>query len=118
MMAYSIGADSQLASTLDWCDPPEHVPPDLVIRFDLARDTDISLHPWERTMALRERPMWWTQAPPWNHSSSGSWIPTRADDIRFIMQNPELFTSVSHAPIPENMPHLIPVQTDPPEHTK
>jgi cytochrome P450 len=105
------------AATLTWAEPPEHVPGDLVVRFDHDRDPDVNAQPWETTDALRSKPIWWTQAPPINYVAPGCWIPTRAEDIRFVFQHPEIFSSDNPNPM-LGAARLIPLELDPPEHTK
>jgi cytochrome P450 len=108
---------SDAGSALTWVEPPAHVDPDLVIRFDVDRDPEVNAHPWESVEKLRSKPIWWTQAPPTDFRAAGSWIPTRARDIRFVFQHPAIFSSENPDPM-QGAAKLIPIQMDPPEHTK
>ncbi|MCU1344290.1 MAG: Camphor 5-monooxygenase [Acidimicrobiia bacterium] len=105
------------STTLIWADPPDHVPADVVIKFDHCRDPGVNAQPWETTADLRSKPIWWSQAPPINQDSPGSWIPTRAEDIRYVFQHPEIFSSDNPKPLPGSA-RLIPIELDPPDHTK
>ena len=112
-MSYTSDGDT----TLLWGEPPAHVDGDLVIKFDVDRDPDVNAHPWESVEKLRSKPMWWTQAQPIDYRAPGAWIPTRAKDIRYVFQNPTIFSNDNPAPM-QGAARLIPIQLDPPEHTK
>jgi len=52
---------------------------------------------------------------------AGSWQVTRAEDIRFVLQNPEIFSSRSSAGFSRLLGEdwdLIPLEKDPPDHGK
>jgi cytochrome P450 len=105
--------------TLDntWRPVPDHVPEELVIKFDQVRDPAIHARPWESIERLRERPLWWSPAQPINYDGPGYWIPTRAEDLRYVFQHPDLFSSENPRMMPGNA-RLIPLDMDPPDHTK
>ncbi len=94
---------------------PDHVPEDLVVKFDLFNlpggEHDVQLAC--RAFQNAERPIFWT---PHN---GGHWVVTTAEDIETVMSDYEHFSSKRIA-IPnvsyEMLPKLIPIELDPPEH--
>lgn len=99
---------------------PDHVPPELVQLFDFR--TGLGSCPHARVAALHAGPRIFYS--PVSHqdrgpSPSGAWVLTKAEDIRYVLQNPELFSSA--APRSYAMGEtwrLIPLEVDPPEHGK
>ena len=97
---------------------PEHVPPSLVIPFDFYSDPLFSTDPfdairWQRTDAPR------IFYSPTHYMFPGGWVITRAEDIRYVQQNAELFSSreqVSFAALLGEAWDLIPLEVDPPRH--
>ena len=95
---------------------PDHVPPELVVDFDLfnlpgAQD-DIQL-------AMRA----YQQNSPdvfWTPRNGGHWVVTRADDIARMHQDWQHFSNDSYL-IPKKPPELpkeLPLECDPPRHTE
>jgi len=110
----SYGGD---ATAVQWGAVPDHVPAEVVIEFDPARDPAVHARPWEAIEELRARPLWWSRAKPMAFDGPGYWIPTRAEDLRYVLQHPDLFSSANPKLAPGNA-RLIPLDLDPPEHTK
>jgi cytochrome P450 len=105
---------------------PAHVPPDLVHDFDIFRDAGLLADPHQRVRELI------TEAPPlfWTPRNGGHWLALRFADAARALREPANFTSAIFTPeqmaamaarIPPGMPRIpqsVPVQMDPPEHTK
>lgn len=99
---------------------PDHVPSDLVHRFDFR--TGLGACPHAEVAKLHEGPRIFYS--PVGHqdrgaAGAGTWVPTKAEDIRYVLQHPELFSSAqprSHA-MGETW-KLIPLELDPPDHDK
>ena len=98
---------------------PDHVPPDLVREVDLFSSGQEGC-PYTRLAALTDGPRVLFN-PPTFMQPNGSWMLTRADDIRSVFQQPEIFSSEGIAGfsriVGESWP-LIPLELDPPEHSK
>lgn len=99
-------------------EPPTGLPQELVSDFDLYGSPELAKCPYSYTARLHEGP-----AVVWAPDSrcGGAWVVSRAADIRFVMSNPQIFSSRRAAGfsqlIGENW-DLIPLELDPPEHTK
>lgn len=91
---------------------PAHVPADRVVDFDLYHPSGVEhdLHlAWK---ALHDGP-----DIVWTTSNGGHWIVTRADDMDFVLRNPDPFTSREVALPAGSKPaesKLIPLEADPP----
>lgn len=99
---------------------PDHVPPELVHRFDFR--TDLGSCPHAKVAELHTGPrIFYTPVSHQDRAGEpmGSWVPTKAEDIRYILQHTELFTSGNPraGAMGESWP-LIPLEVDPPEHGK
>jgi cytochrome P450 len=99
---------------------PSHVPPGLVHRFDFR--TDLGACPHATIAKLHEGARIFYS--PVSHqdrgaASAGTWVLTKAEDIRYMLQRADLFSSAqprAHA-MGETW-KLIPLEIDPPEHAK
>ena len=99
------------------CAPPipPHVPRELVREFDFR--TGLGAYPHSSVAALHEGPRVFFS--PVHHNSipgPGTWVLTRAADIRAALQDAETFSSKimrSNSGL-----QLIPLELDPPEHPK
>ncbi len=98
---------------------PAHVPPDLVKAFDFNAGSGMERCPFATTHRLHgDRPIFWNPA---DLRMGGSWVPTRAEDIRFVLNRPDLFSNRGEAGFSALMGEqwdLIPLELDPPEHGK
>jgi cytochrome P450 len=99
---------------------PDHVPHDRVRSFDIVGDPDMARCPFARATRLHDEAprMFWNTADPY---FGGAWVPTRAEDIRFILDHPEIFTSkgqTQFAKFAGQNWDIIPLEIDPPEHGK
>jgi cytochrome P450 len=100
---------------------PAHVPPEAVVRFDFRTDADYHRDPHARMDALRARYRAFYTPYPRGLAGVGTWVFTRAEDIRAIMQDPETFQSGGARPMSKTLGDswvLIPTDLDPPEHGK
>jgi cytochrome P450 len=98
---------------------PNHVPPELVKPFDFAGEPGMTKCPFTTTTRLhgKERIFW----NPNNPQFGGSWVPTRAEDIRFILNSSELFTVKAQAGFSAMLGEswdMTPLEIDPPQHAK
>jgi cytochrome P450 len=94
---------------------PAHVPEELVRDFTLEFRGPID-EVFPRLDALREqgRALWLQGGT--GYGARGAWLFTQAEDIRVVLQRPELFTSswLNSG----GLPAMIPIFMDPPEHTR
>src|SRR5450631_2716286 len=94
---------------------PDHVPPELVREFDFR--TGLGTHPHTAVAALHSGPRVFFS--PVHHNSipgPGTWVLTRAEDIRAALQDSATFSSKimrSNSAL-----RLIPLELDAPEHGK
>lgn len=111
---------SQILTDADRTPVPDHVPPELVHMFDFR--TGLGSNPHAAVAELHKGPRIFYS--PVSHQQRGSagqgtWVVTKAEDIRYVLQNPEIFSSA--APRSQAMGDtwkLIPLEIDPPEHAK
>jgi cytochrome P450 len=100
-------------------DIPAHVPSKLVRIFDFYNDPKIVEDPFEVLSNLQDGPRIFWNAAKTRHET-GSWVLTRAADIREVLSKPNLFSSNDLARffslVGEDW-QLIPVELDPPIHT-
>src|SRR5437879_1057835 len=91
------------------------IPDELVCPFDYHRAPDPGTDPFEVLDGLRGRPIRWADAA----ADRGYWVLTRLEDIRYVFQHPELFSTypLLDAAGGGGWPRkLIPMELDPPEH--
>jgi cytochrome P450 len=97
---------------------PEHVPPELVKPFDAGADPESQRCPFSVMAKLHEGPRtFWNSH---NYLFGGAWQPTKAEDMRFILNTPELFSNKEQAGFSGLIGEtwdLVPVELDPPDHT-
>lgn len=92
---------------------PDHVPADLVMRFDFRNDEAICENLWDYIASMNDRPDIF-----FSPDLGGYWVVTRASLIEQVFSDHELFSTRSIAiPKLENPVRLIPNHYDPPEHT-
>jgi cytochrome P450 len=96
---------------------PDHVPAELVHYFDFR--TGLGSHPQATIAELHKGPrVFYT---PVGHQdregSAGSWVLTKAEDIRQMLQQTGLFSSAQpRSKVIGDSWRLIPLEVDPPEH--
>lgn len=92
---------------------PDHVPPELVVRFDFRNDDSLRRDPWGTIAALQDKPDIF-----FSPDLGGYWVVTRSDMIDDVFSRHDLFTA-THVEIPKaDSPYkLIPNHYDPPLHT-
>ena len=92
---------------------PDHVPPELVVRFDFRNDPEIRRDPWRYIASLSEH-----GDIVFSPDLGGYWVVTRAELIDEVFSRHDLFTATSLAiPKLDNPIVLIPNHLDPPQHT-
>lgn len=94
---------------------PAHVPPELVHEFDFR--TGLGSHPHSSVAALHAGPRVFFS--PVHHNAiagAGTWVLTRAEDIRAALQDAATFSSNVHRS--NSGLSLIPLELDAPEHAK
>jgi cytochrome P450 len=99
---------------------PAHIPPELVKPFDIFGEPETARCPFAVSERLHRegRRIFWT---PINRQFGGAWFLTQAQDIRHVLGHPELFSSKGAAGFSRLLGEtwdLIPLELDPPAHTK
>lgn len=101
---------------------PDHVPPELVRDFSYWTSPGMGREPGGNPQAALSRlhaeapPVFY--APVNTYDGHGTWVFTRAEDQREILQNAETFSSnrgIFKAALGEDLP-MIPLEVDPPDH--
>jgi cytochrome P450 len=99
---------------------PSHVPAELVRTFDFR--SNLGGCPHEAIAKLHQGPrIFYTPVghQPRSGAKPGAWVLTKAEDIRYVMQHPELFSNAApRAQVMGEAWRLIPIEVDPPEHDK
>lgn len=101
--------------------PPPHVPPELVRAFDPVNEEGMTTRPHEALSKLQQECRIFYNTAADERLGSGAWVPTRAEDIREILQRHDLFSAKGAGGFAELIGEdwdLIPVEKDPPEHTE
>ncbi|HYE49653.1 MAG TPA: cytochrome P450 [Azospirillaceae bacterium] len=101
---------------------PDHVPPELVREFSIFTGPGMKPTPGGNPQAAlgfvhRDGPPIF-YAPVNTIDGRGTWVVTRAEDQRAILQNAEVFSSnrgIFKAALGEDLP-MIPLEVDPPDH--
>lgn len=109
-------ADAALARE-NLANVPAHVPPELVIESDFYSDPGYATDPFGVVAGQTSGPRIFYS--PTHYMLPGNWVVTRAEDVRAVLQNPELFSSsgqVSFSSLIDEAWDLIPVEVDPPHH--
>jgi cytochrome P450 len=110
-------AGRQNTVDFDPADVPSHVPPELVKYCDFR--TNLGAYPQEQLGKLHDGPrIFYTPVAHQDRGTRGAWVLTKAEDIRYVLQNAELFSSAQQ---PRSQTggeswRLIPLEVDPPEH--
>ncbi|MGH6696216.1 cytochrome P450 [Sphingopyxis sp.] len=100
---------------------PDHVPQDLVVPYDFVAGENMQSCPHAMLARLQQGPRLFFNSSGQNPDGSmGFWVPTRAEDLRHILQHPDIYSSHQIARysslLGESWP-LIPAEVDPPDHT-
>lgn len=102
---------------------PGHVPADLVRHDNIyeACETE-GESPYKVLLERQNGPrIFYTTFNPRLRDADGSWFLTRGEDIRYVLQHPELFSSKGIAGFSQIIGQswdLIPLEIDPPDHDK
>lgn len=99
---------------------PFHVPAELDQDFDILRNPGHTEDPYKALAnALEGKPrIFWSSTNPMT-KQPGAWVLTRAEDMRTVLRNPRLFSSVENAGFSKLLGEnwsLIPLELDPPRH--
>lgn len=110
----------QESARVDTSRVPAHVPSELVVPFDLLRISGAKECPFKVMNSLRGKgPVLYT--PSHFSNALGAWVLTRAEDIRYVLQKPDLFSSKGVSGFSKLLGEtwdMIPLELDPPDHTK
>ena len=97
---------------------PDHVPAELVRPFSFVDEPGMSSCPFSTVAKLHNGPrIFWNPA---NHRFGGSWVLTRAEDIRVVLNTPDLFSNQRQSGFSKLVDEdwsLVPLEVDPPRHT-
>jgi cytochrome P450 len=103
---------------------PSHVPPELIRDFNIFTSPGMELNaggcPFKAMTKLREEPRIFYVPNP-GRGRDGNWVVTSAEDMRAVLQNPELFSSNGVAGFSQLLGErwdLLPLEADPPKHAK
>ena len=101
---------------------PFHVPSELHHDFDIYHNPGHTEDPFKAlAQAIEGKPrVFWSDANPMA-KQPGSWVLTRTEDMRTVMRNPQLFSSVENAGFSKLLGEtwsLVPLEIDPPRHSK
>jgi cytochrome P450 len=101
-------------------DVPDHIPRELVHSLDFYQDPGMRTDPFATVAALHQGPrvFWNPVSPRYGH---GSWVITQAEDIRHVLNSPQLFSSrgwSAHQALSGAKWPLIPLELDGDEHRK
>ena len=100
---------------------PAHVSPDRVRAFDFAGDPAMAKCPFIATSRLSEEPGAFWNPTLQRLGGGGMWVLTNAEDTRFVLNRPNLFSSKGGAGFSALIGEscdLIPLELDPPAHTQ
>jgi len=99
---------------------PSHIPPELVVPYDMLRVSGPMDDPFTVMRGFKEKArIFYT--PVHFSNPTGAWVLTRAEDIRAALQNPGLFSSKGVSGFSRLLGEswdMIPLELDPPAHTK
>jgi cytochrome P450 len=102
-------------------DPPAHVPPELVMEYDHVLGPNTLDDPFAPTQEVLDRypPVFYAPSQSAALGFSGTWVVSRYDDIREVLQNTQLYSSKGIFPfqylVGETF-RVLPAAADPPEH--
>jgi len=107
------------ANTLDTFKVPAHVPPELILPIGLVEGPEFLAAPHAFMASLHDT------HPPifFSPSKDGPdvWTLIKHQDCFHVLRHPEVFTSTTSTPFPrdpDNYFPMIPVEIDPPDHSK
>ncbi|WP_413790961.1 MULTISPECIES: cytochrome P450 [unclassified Pseudomonas] len=110
----------QESARIDTSKVPAHIPPELVVPFDLLRISGAKQCPFQTMNSLRGKGSV-LYTPSHFSSADGAWVLTRGEDIRYVLQTPGLFSSKGVSGFSKLLGEdwdMIPLELDPPDHTK
>ena len=110
-------ATNDNAVDFDMSDVPSHVPPELVKFCDFR--TGLGAYPQEQLAKLHDGPrIFYTPVAHQDRGTRGAWVLTKAEDIRYVLQHAELFSSAQQprAQTGGEQWRFIPLEVDPPQH--
>ncbi|MGD9542118.1 MAG: cytochrome P450 [Methylocystis sp.] len=98
---------------------PPHVPEELIRAFDFDAEPGMNKCPHAAIAKLHEGPRIFYNTAAEARIGGGAWVPTRIEDLREILQTPEVFSAKGaggFAALIGETWDLLPVEKDPPEH--
>lgn len=107
------------AGTASLPEVPAHVPPELVEWFSFREDEGFRQNPHDRLEELRARHRVFFTPFSRGLTGLGTWVFTRGEDIRAVLQDPATFASGGLRPFARAIGDdwtLIPIDLDPPYH--
>jgi len=101
------------SASVGLADKPAHVPQNLVRDWDFGDPAESTGGPMAVVRHLRQMPdVFWTPR------NGGHWVVTRAADIEYVQKHADPFSMRSISLPDEGRPRVLPIEMDPPEHTK
>jgi cytochrome P450 len=102
---------------------PAHVPPELVLSYDRLLGPNTLDDPFAPTAEVFDAypPIFYAQSSQAAMGAQGSWVCTRYEDIREVLQNTDHYSSDGIFPFQALVGETwraIPISLDPPEHDK
>jgi cytochrome P450 len=108
------------AARVETAGVPDHVPADRIIPYDLLRISSPADDPFSVMESLRARGRV-LYTPTHFSSRVGAWVLTHAEDIRNVLQNPQLFSSKGVSGFSKLLGEdwdMVPLEIDPPRHAQ
>jgi len=111
------------AAAAPGADLPAHVPPELVFEYEASLDANTLDDPFSLTEEVRTKlpPVFFARSRSATMGGPGSWVCTRYEDIREVLQNNALYSSEGIFPFQTLVGETfrtVPNSYDPPEHDK
>jgi len=114
--------DLHMSPTLPYHGPaPDHVPPELMTDFSLNEHAGINEDPYGTLAQVASSyPRLFYTTRNNQGKQPGSWILTRAEDLRYVLRHPQLFSSQDNSGFAYLVGEswgLVPLDMDAPRHT-
>ena len=101
---------------------PPHVPRDRIAAFSTFDDPDFAKDPFRAVTKAHAGPdVIWSPLSRRAARADGAWVATRAEEIRYVLANPDRFSSKSISGFSQLIGDswdMVPLEIDPPMHTK
>lgn len=97
---------------------PDHVPPDVVRALDAMPELPPNACPFANRLEMaKDLPVFFNRADEW---AGGAWIVNRAAEMRFVLSNPQIFSSKGQTGFSAMLGEtwdMTPLELDPPKHS-